>query len=113
MNEGRTRYVVAAVVALVGLIFIVQGLGVDIAHSIMTGDLRWTAVGIVMAPHWSGMSVETYVDRVEKTLADEGGPSFTFVRSFHDHPAFVSFLAGRLDEALASLSPAHRDGAAV
>jgi hypothetical protein len=48
MDQGRTRYVVAAVVALVGLIFIAQGLGVQIAHSVMTGDLRWTAVGFAM-----------------------------------------------------------------
>src|SRR6266545_7595794 len=26
------------------------------------------AVGLVLAPHWSGMSVETYVERVEKAL---------------------------------------------
>ena len=45
------------------------------------------AVGIVMAPHWSGMSVETYVERVEQAVADEGvGPRFTFVRRYHDHP---------------------------
>ena len=48
MGEGRTRYVVAAVVGLVGLVFMAQGLGVDIAGSVMTGDLRWTAVGFVM-----------------------------------------------------------------
>ena len=33
------------------------------------------AVGIVMAPHWSGMSVETYIERVQQAVADEGvGP---------------------------------------
>jgi hypothetical protein len=48
IGEGRTRYVVAAVVALTGLIFIAQGLGAPIARSVMIGDLRWTAVGIVM-----------------------------------------------------------------
>src|SRR5437660_1230122 len=32
------------------------------------------AVGIVMAPHWSGMSIETYVERAERA-AQEGGPS--------------------------------------
>ena len=26
------------------------------------------ALGIVMAPHWSGMSVETYVDRVRGAI---------------------------------------------
>ena len=28
------------------------------------------AVGIVMAPHWSGMSVETYVERVERAVEE-------------------------------------------
>ena len=71
------------------------------------------AVGIVMAPHWSGMSIETYVDRVQKAVAEEGGPSFTFVRRFHDHPGFVRFLAGRVSDALEKLPDAERDDAAV
>ena len=71
-------------------------------------------VGIVMAPHWSGMSVETYVERVEQAVADRGsGPSFTYIRSFHDHPAFVSFLAGRVRDALAALAPEQRADATV
>ena len=67
----------------------------------MQRDALERAIGIVMAPHWSGMSVESYVDRV-LTAVDEqgGGPEFTFVRSFHDHPAFVRFLAGRVREAV-------------
>jgi ferrochelatase len=72
------------------------------------------AVGIVMAPHWSGMSVETYVERVLQAVADEGDtPAFTFVRSYHDHPSFVAFLSARVAPALASLSPEQRVGAAV
>ena len=70
------------------------------------------AVGIVMAPHWSGMSVQTYVDRVSEAAGD-GSPSFTFVRSFHDHPMFVSFLAGRVAHALGLLMPAEREKAAI
>ena len=63
------------------------------------------AVGIVMAPHWSGMSVETYVERIQQA-ADEGPtPAFTFVRSYHDHPAFIAFLTARLAEALDTLTP--------
>ena len=27
---------------------------------------------------------------------DGGGPAFTFVRTYHDHPAFVAFLAARV-----------------
>ena len=53
------------------------------------------AIGIVMAPHWSGMSVESYVDRVREGVG-EGPPAFDFVRSYHDDPRFVSFLAARV-----------------
>jgi ferrochelatase len=70
------------------------------------------AVGLVLAPHWSGMSVETYVDRVEKAVAD-GGPSFSYVRSWYDHPGFVGFLAGRVRQARDHLGLEHRAGAAV
>jgi len=71
------------------------------------------AVGIVMAPHWSGMSIETYVDRVQKAVAEDGGPSFAFVRRFSDDPRFVRFLAGRVSDALKKLPEAERDDAAV
>jgi len=71
------------------------------------------AVGIVMAPHWSGMSVETYIERVERAIAETGGPRFTFVRSYHDHPLFVYLLVGRVREAIASLSEDIREKAAA
>ncbi len=58
-------------------------------------------IGIVMAPHWSGMSVETYVERVAQAVDDDGEtPAFSFVRSYHDHPAFIAFLTARVREAL-------------
>jgi protoporphyrin/coproporphyrin ferrochelatase len=80
----------------------------------MRGDGIEHAVGIVMAPHWSGMSVETYVERVE-AARDElgGGPAFSFVRSYHDHPSFVKFLAARVSDALESLTPPDRAGVMV
>jgi protoporphyrin/coproporphyrin ferrochelatase len=80
----------------------------------MRADGIERGVGIVMAPHWSGMSVETYIERVQQAVQDEGAsPVFTFVRGYHDHPAFIDFLAARVDEALASLSPAGHEDAAV
>jgi protoporphyrin/coproporphyrin ferrochelatase len=78
----------------------------------MRGDGIVRAIGIVMAPHWSGMSVETYVERVRSEVG-EGMPSFAFVRSYHDHPAFVAFLAGRVAHALGELMPAEHEGATV
>jgi ferrochelatase len=77
----------------------------------MRADGIERALGIVMAPHWSGMSVETYIERVEQGAAD-GGPSFTFVRSYHDDPAFVAFLAQRVAAARDRLTDREREGAA-
>jgi protoporphyrin/coproporphyrin ferrochelatase len=71
------------------------------------------AVGLVMAPHWSGMSVETYVDRVEQAVAEDGGPVCTFVRQWFDHPSFVGFIGGRVASAIASLPRAARGDATV
>jgi protoporphyrin/coproporphyrin ferrochelatase len=80
----------------------------------MRADGVERAIGIVMAPHWSGMSVETYVDRVRGALDALGdGPSFSFVRSYHAHPSFVKFLATRVSDALAGLAPDERSGAMV
>jgi protoporphyrin/coproporphyrin ferrochelatase len=70
------------------------------------------AIGIVMAPHWSGMSVEDYVDRV-RAVVGAGPPAFDFVRSYHDDPRFVSFLAERVAHALGGLTAEERRGATV
>ena len=70
------------------------------------------AIGIVMAPHWSGMSVEGYLDRVREDVG-EGPPAFDFVRSYHDDPRFVSFLADRVAHAIGGLSAEERRGATV
>ena len=70
------------------------------------------AIGIVMAPHWSGMSVETYIERASQAASAAGdGPAFTFVRSYHDHPAFVAFLTDRVRDALGRLSQDERGNA--
>jgi protoporphyrin/coproporphyrin ferrochelatase len=88
--------------------FIPEGVEMMRADGIRRG------VGIVMAPHWSGMSVETYVDRTLQAVDDQGGgPAFTFVRSYHDHPAFIEFLAARVAETLETLSPAERANVVV
>jgi len=71
------------------------------------------AIGIAMAPHWSGMSVETYVERIERAVAEQGGPAFTFVLGYHDHPLIVDLLASRVRDALGALSEANREKAAV
>lgn len=70
-------------------------------------------VGLVMAPHWSGMSVEGYVARVREAVDRDGGPTFTFVRHWYDHPAFVGFLASRVAGAVEALDADRRPAATV
>ena len=79
------------------------------AVAAMAADGITRAVGIVMAPHWSGMSVETYIERTLQAIDAQGVDlQMTFVRSFHEHPLFVAWLAARLRETLATLDETAR-----
>jgi ferrochelatase len=71
----------------------------------MEADGIERAVGLVLAPHYSRLSIGTYIERVEKAVAETGGPSFTFVKSWYDHPAFIELLASRIQAARAKLPP--------
>jgi ferrochelatase len=76
----------------------------------MASDGVDRAIGIVMAPHWSGMSVGTYVDRAEAAIRERGlHLPVTFVRSFHDHPMYIAWVADRLRTTLDTLDDAARE----
>jgi ferrochelatase len=51
-------------------------------------------VGLVLAPHYSKLSIAGYRDQLERALA--GRAPLAFVESWHDEPGFVGFLAGRI-----------------
>ncbi|MEX1047510.1 MAG: ferrochelatase [Actinomycetota bacterium] len=61
------------------------------------------AIGLVLAPHYSRFSVGEYVERATKR-AEELGVKTTFVKSYHDDPAFVRFIASRVGDALAKVT---------
>jgi hypothetical protein len=42
------RLVILVMAGLVGLVFLLQGLGAPIGNSFMIGDLRWSAIGIAL-----------------------------------------------------------------
>ena len=46
--SDRTRVIVAAVVALVGFVWILQGLGVPIGGGFMVGNSIWVVVGAAL-----------------------------------------------------------------
>jgi protoporphyrin/coproporphyrin ferrochelatase len=51
-------------------------------------------VGLVLAPHYSRMSIGGYRDRVEAAL--DGAAELRFIESWHDHEPFVAVLAERV-----------------
>jgi ferrochelatase len=53
-----------------------------------------TVVGLVLAPHWSELSIAGYRDQLEAALA--GRAELVFVDSWHDEPGFVDVLADRV-----------------
>ncbi|MED4603744.1 ferrochelatase [Paenibacillus validus] len=66
----------------------------------MVQDGITEAVGVVLAPHYSAMSVGGYIKRAQEK-ADELGLNIAFVRSYHLHPKLIEALALRVEEALA------------
>lgn len=57
------------------------------------------AVGVVLAPHYSVMSVGTYIKRA-KEKAEACGITMEFVESYHLHPELVDVLSRRVSAKL-------------
>jgi protoporphyrin/coproporphyrin ferrochelatase len=51
-------------------------------------------VGLVLAPHYSALSIAGYREQLERALA--GHAELRFVESWHDEPGFVELLAERV-----------------
>jgi protoporphyrin/coproporphyrin ferrochelatase len=51
-------------------------------------------VGIVLAPHYSALSIAGYRERLENAVA--GRAKVRFVESWHDHEPFIDVLADRI-----------------
>jgi ferrochelatase len=54
-------------------------------------------VGLVLAPHYSRMSVGGYRDRLEAAL--NGSTRLTMIESWHDHEPFLELVADRIQAA--------------
>ncbi|USB32262.1 ferrochelatase [Paenibacillus sp. YPG26] len=65
----------------------------------MAKDGITRAVGIVLAPHYSVMSVGSYIKRAEEKAA-EHKIKFSFVQSYHLHPKLIQALAQRVSRKL-------------
>ena len=63
------------------------------------------AVGLVLAPHFSGFSVGVYQSRLAEAMTGHGG-RHTGIESWADEPAWLDFSAAAVTDALADLPEA-------
>jgi protoporphyrin/coproporphyrin ferrochelatase len=63
-----------------------------VEHALAGGAER--LVGVVLAPHYSRISIGGYRERLEDAL--NGRAELTFVESWHDHEPYVELLAERV-----------------
>jgi ferrochelatase len=72
------------------------------------------AVGLVLAPHFSALSVARYQQKVADGLALYCGRiDFAHVSSYHDSPGLVEAFAARVEEGLSRWPENERDGVHV
>jgi ferrochelatase len=72
------------------------------------------AIGLVLAPHYSSMSVADYERRAREAAVAVGWRGdFHMIESWHLEPAFIELLAERVTAALAQLSDAARSAAVI
>ncbi len=66
----------------------------------MKADGITEAVGIVMAPHYSSMSIAKYIENVEKAQElHQSDIKFNFIESWHDEDLYIDALIGKIAEA--------------
>lgn len=71
-------------------------------------------VGVVLAPHYSRMSVGEYTSRAAAAAAAAAGaPHVSVVRSWHLAPGYIDFLSSALRDALGEIDADARAGAHV
>jgi protoporphyrin/coproporphyrin ferrochelatase len=63
-------------------------------HALEEGAER--IVGLVLAPHYSGISIGGYRDRLEDAV--DGRGELVMIESWHDHKPFVEILAARVGD---------------
>ena len=106
---ARTREQAAGIQAALGEGFLVE-LGMKharpfiedgVAALVAAGVTR--IVGIVLAPHYSALSVGEYAKRAD-TAAAGAGVDFTMVKSWHLAPGYVDLLAGFVQAELPRLA---------
>jgi ferrochelatase len=58
------------------------------------------AVSIVLAPHFSTFSIQSYNGRAKEAAEKLGGPRFTSIESWYDEPKFIQYWVEQLKSTL-------------
>jgi ferrochelatase len=76
----------------------------------MVQDGIQEAVGVVLAPHYSVMSVGGYIKRAQEAAQSQSSElKLDFVRSYHLHPKLIEALTNRVTQALNRFDEQDRD----
>jgi ferrochelatase len=80
----------------------------------MSADGITRAVSMVLAPHYSGMSIARYQSRISQGLdMYHAAIDFAHIDSYHTAPGLIDVLAARVQEGLDRFTPNERDSAHV
>ena len=80
----------------------------------MAADGIERAVGLVLAPHYSAMSIGQYESAAERAVEDIGwSGKLEMIESWNVEPGYVEWLSGRVKEALRELPEDLRSDAAI
>jgi ferrochelatase len=74
----------------------------------MVEDGITQAIGIVLAPHYSTMSVGSYIKRAETTAAEQG-LTIQFIENYHMEEKLLQALTIRVDKALKLFTEVERE----
>jgi protoporphyrin/coproporphyrin ferrochelatase len=71
------------------------------------------AVSIVLAPHFSTFSIQSYNERAKAEAEKLGGPVIYTIDSWHDEPKFVDYWVEKVKELYASMTEEEREKAVL
>ena len=79
----------------------------------MKEDQIEEAVSIVLAPHYSTLSIKAYNDRANQEAEKLGGPKIQTIDSWYDHPRFIRLWAEHIKQTISAIPDEERDQTVV
>jgi ferrochelatase len=67
------------------------------------------AISIVLAPHFSTFSIQSYNGRAKEEAEKLKGPEMISIESWYTEPKFIQYWTGKVKETLQQMSEAERD----